>query len=231
MASASSHSHLQSNSPTHTRLNASSDEDEKQSQRTVSYPPHHGHGSNTPPPMSTHVTTYTTNVNAYTPAETLEQISRLAVKKAHTPVLKAFMAAVSGGAILAFACATLVSTSSAPWFQENAPGLIKTIAALVFPYGLAIILLSGSDLCTTAFMYMTVASLQRRVAPWRVLRHWVITFFGNMAGSLFIVGIIMGCTSSPYLFPFNGVVSCFKPSSEPIPARANDLTRRRCVQW
>ena len=133
--------------------------------------------------------------NAYTPQESFEIVSRMGVKKAYMRVDKSFLSACSAGMILSFACATLISTNTSPWYQENAPGLIKTIAALVFPYGLVIVQMTGSDLCTGSFMYTTVAALHRRLSIWRMLRHWVVTFFGNLAGSLFVCCVIVGCKS------------------------------------
>lgn len=133
--------------------------------------------------------------NAYTPQESFEIVSRMGVKKAYMRVDKSFLSACSAGMILSFACATLISTNTSPWYQENAPGLIKTIAALVFPYGLVIVQMTGSDLCTGSFMYTTVAALHRRLSIWRMLRHWVVTFFGNLAGSLFVSCVIVGCKS------------------------------------
>lgn len=76
--------------------------------------------------------------------------------------------------------------------DENAPGLIRTFGAVVFPWGLATIVLSGADLCTGSFLFTTVAMLQRRLSPWKALSHWTITFFGNLAGSLFVVGLMTG---------------------------------------
>ena len=43
-------------------------------------------------------------------------------------------------------CAVTLSTQAASWFQENAPGLIRTIAAVFFPVGLIMIVLSGGEL-------------------------------------------------------------------------------------
>ena len=131
--------------------------------------------------------------NAYTPQESFEIVSRAGVKKAHMRIEKSFLSACSGGMILSFACATLISTHTSPWYQENAPGLIKTIAALVFPYGLVIVQMTGSDLCTGSFMYTTVAALHRRLSVWRMLQHWGVTFLGNLAGSLFVCCVIVGC--------------------------------------
>lgn len=141
-----------------------------------------------PPPS----VTYCQSEN-YSPCESLEIVSRMGVKKAHMRIDKSFLSAVSAGMILAFACATYISTNTAPWYQENAPGLIKTIAALVFPYGLVIVQMTGSDLCTGSFMYTTVAAIHGRLSVLRMLRHWFITFWGNLAGSLFVCCVIVGC--------------------------------------
>lgn len=95
--------------------------------------------------------------NCYAPAEAAEIVSRAGVYKAHQRVDKIFMSATMAGMLLAFACATLVSTNSSPWYQSEAPGLIRTIAALVFPYGLCMIILTGSELVTATFMVLPSA--------------------------------------------------------------------------
>lgn len=66
------------------------------------------------------------------------------------------------------------------------------IGAVVFPWGLATIVISGADLCTGSFMFTTIAILHRRLGPGKALMHWGITFFGNLAGSLFVVGLMTG---------------------------------------
>ena len=49
-------------------------------------------------------------------------------------------------------CAVMLATEAAPWYQQNAPGLIRTISAIFFPVGLIMIVLSGSDLFTSNVM-------------------------------------------------------------------------------
>jgi formate/nitrite transporter FocA (FNT family) len=94
--------------------------------------------------------------NAYLPAETIELISRAGLIKGNMRLDKVFFSSVSAGCLLSFACATFISTNSSPWYQENAPGLIRTFAALVFPYGLCMVFLTGADLCTGSFMVILV---------------------------------------------------------------------------
>ena len=55
--------------------------------------------------------------------------------------------------LIAFnSCAVALSTETAPWYQENAPGLIRTIGSVFFPVGLIMIVLSGADLFTSNVM-------------------------------------------------------------------------------
>ncbi|KAM3541999.1 hypothetical protein ARSEF1564_005099 [Beauveria bassiana] len=110
-------------------------------------------------------------VNAYTPMETTEICSRVGTEKANMRVDKIFISAV---------------------MQESAPGYVRMISALVFPLSLVMIVLTGTDLCTGSFMYTTLAALHLRISTRQMLMHWALTFFGNLAGSLFIVGIVIG---------------------------------------
>ncbi|KAH8694213.1 Formate/nitrite transporter, partial [Talaromyces proteolyticus] len=141
-------------------------------------------------------------VNALTPTEVVEMITSTGVQKGNMRLDKVFFSSVSAGCFLAFACATALSTNTAPWWQENAPGLIRTISALVFPYGLCMIILTGADLCTGSFMFTTVAALQKRLPWYKMLIHWFVTFWGNLCGSLFVVSIILGygevLSAAPY---------------------------------
>jgi hypothetical protein len=115
------------------------------------------------------------------------------------------------------------------------------MGALVFPYGLVLIVLTGVDLCTGTFMvssnqssphhiltasqYTAVSVLHRRLSLTKMLIHWAVTFFGNLAGSLFIVAIIIGCKSPNFPIP---------PSPlQPVPSFHMMLTkpfRRRCLR-
>ncbi|GAB7331787.1 hypothetical protein MBLNU13_g03749t1 [Cladosporium sp. NU13] len=110
--------------------------------------------------------------NAYTPTETTELCSRAGTMKANMRIDKVF--------------------AIAPWYQENAPGVITLLGALIFPWGLTAILSTGADLCTGSFMLTTIACLHRRIPPWKMLLHWFVTFWGNLAGSLFVMAIITG---------------------------------------
>ncbi|KAM7202675.1 Formate/nitrite transporter domain containing protein [Rhypophila sp. PSN 637] len=131
-------------------------------------------------------------VGVYTPEEAIELVSRAGVKKGTMRPDKVFMSAVSAGCLLSFAGAVMVSVTAAPWYQENAPGLIRMVGGLVFPLGLVMIFLTGADLFTGTNMYTGVAALHGRLSVGKMLLHWFLCFWGNLAGSLFVMALIFG---------------------------------------
>ncbi|KAK0730969.1 Formate/nitrite transporter [Lasiosphaeris hirsuta] len=131
-------------------------------------------------------------LGTYTPVEAIELASRAGVKKGNMRLDKIFLSSVSAGCLLSFGAAVSLSTTTAPWFQENAPGLIRTISALVFPLGLVLIVLTGAELFTGNNLFTTIAVLHGRLSLGRMLVHWVVCFLGNLAGSLFVMAIICG---------------------------------------
>ncbi|ODM14353.1 hypothetical protein SI65_10188 [Aspergillus cristatus] len=131
-------------------------------------------------------------LDALSPNDVVASVSRTGALKGHSRLDKVFFSSVFAGSLLAFACGTLLSTNAAAWYQDNAGGLIRTLSSLVFPYGLAMIILCGADLCTSSFLFTTVAALHRKLSWWRVLVHWFVTFWGNLAGSLFVMALIFG---------------------------------------
>jgi formate/nitrite transporter FocA (FNT family) len=56
------------------------------------------------------------------------------------------------------------------------------LGAVIFPFGLTLIVVTGADLCTGSFMFTTLSVLHGRLSVLKMLRHWVITFLGNLAG-------------------------------------------------
>lgn len=96
-------------------------------------------------------------MDAFTPAQTTELVSRIGAKKARMRIDKMFINSFMGGALISFGCALALSTNSSPWFQTNAPGLIRTISAMVFPVGL----ISKSSSIEIAFGFVIFLEIYR----------------------------------------------------------------------
>ncbi|GAQ89714.1 formate nitrite transporter [Klebsormidium nitens] len=67
------------------------------------------------------------------------------------------------------------------------PGLVTLIQGLVFPPGLILVVLSGSDLFTSNIFFFTAGLLEGRVKWHMALRSWTWSWFSNLIGSLTIV--------------------------------------------
>ncbi|KAK4224778.1 Formate/nitrite transporter-domain-containing protein [Podospora fimiseda] len=132
------------------------------------------------------------NMASYTAQETIELMSRIGARKGKMRPDKIFMSAFSAGCLVSFASASALIATAAPWFQENAPGLIRVISGLIFPSGIVMILLSGSELFTGSNMISGIAFLHGRLPLKKLLIHWFLAFFGNMAGALFVMAVIIG---------------------------------------
>lgn len=99
-----------------------------------------------------HVSNLSWNMASYSPAQTIELISRAGAKKGRMRPDKIFMSAASSGCIASFASgASLIATAN-PWYIENAPGITKMIGGLLFPTGIVMILLTGGELFTGSTM-------------------------------------------------------------------------------
>jgi len=104
-------------------------------------------------------------MDAFTPAQTIELVARTGCKKAHMRIDKLFWNSFMAGPLLGFGCAILLSVNASPWYEENAPGLLRMLGALLFPVGLVMIVMSGADLWTTNIMACS-SSLERFLERW-----------------------------------------------------------------
>ncbi|KAK9473011.1 Formate/nitrite transporter-domain-containing protein [Dipodascopsis tothii] len=102
-------------------------------------------------------------------------------------IIKNFLggALVSVGGML-----TLLVKGGCQGLAENNPGLVQLLLGLVFPIGLVMSTLTGGELSTGNVLFLTVALMQRKVAWWRAIKLFVVSWLGNLAGSLFYIIIV-----------------------------------------
>lgn len=64
-------------------------------------------------------------------------------------------------------------------------GMGKMISGLIFPAGLAMVLLAGAELFTGNNMMLT-AVLDKKITAGAMLRNWVIVYFSNLIGAMLV---------------------------------------------
>lgn len=122
---------------------------------------------------------------SYTISEVIAQYADVGVCKGKHPALKLITLGVLGGGFIALAS---VATNTAAYGVQNV-GIARMICGLLFPFGLAMVVLTGSELFTGNCL-MVISVLDKRCAIASVLRNWIIVYLANLAGSLFVAA---GC--------------------------------------
>lgn len=82
---------------------------------------------------------------------------------------------------------SLVSIETTGDLQITVPvpaGVRKLVAGAVFPLGLVLVVQNGSELFSGNVMYLAAAKLAGKVSWLDLAKNWIVTYFGNLAGSL-----------------------------------------------
>ncbi|MGV3244652.1 formate/nitrite transporter family protein [Staphylococcus sp. 11261D007BR] len=81
----------------------------------------------------------------------------------------------------------MVKSSLAP---DLPPGLVNILGSIAFSFALVLILFTNSELLTSNFMYFTVGLYYRLIKPGRVLKIFLLCFFGNILGAVILFGLM-----------------------------------------
>lgn len=129
-----------------------------------------------------------------TPSEIAAALLSVGEGKAALPLKKMLLLALLAGAYVALAG---VGATTAAATVENA-SLAKLVSACIFPAGLAMVLLAGSELFTGNCL-MVMARLERRITTARLLRNWTFVYLGNAIGGIAVAALAV-YSHTPSLF-------------------------------
>ena len=115
------------------------------------------------------------------PQEVAEKFDGIGLGKANLCVSKAILLGILAGMYIALAA---VGANTGGSMMEN-PGVAKIISSLIFPAGLAMVVLAGSELFTGDCL-MLISNLDRKITVGKMLRCWILVYVGNLIGSLVV---------------------------------------------
>ena len=119
----------------------------------------------------------------FTPKEVAQNYLNACETKAHLPLGRMFVLAVLAGMFIAFAG---VASSAA---SATLTGSAARIASgVVFPAGLAMVIVAGSELFTGNNL-MIMGLLDGRITLGGLLRNWCVVWIGNLAGGILVAAI------------------------------------------
>ncbi|KAK9234781.1 Formate/nitrite transporter-domain-containing protein [Lipomyces kononenkoae] len=95
-----------------------------------------------------------------------------------------------GGALVSVGgLVTLLVKGGCDGLSETNPAVVQLLLGLVFPIGLVMSTLTGGELSTGNILFLSIALLQRKIPLWRSVNCFLVSFFANLAGSLFYLVI------------------------------------------
>jgi formate/nitrite transporter len=122
-------------------------------------------------------------------SETCQLVSDAGVTKSGKTTSELFILGILAGAYIAFAAAGSTMAAFNLLANPETFGLGRCVAGLIFPCGLMLVVLAGSELFTGNTM-MLLPLAQRRITLFAMLRNWLIVYAGNFFGSVFIAFLI-----------------------------------------
>lgn len=125
----------------------------------------------------------------YTPTNAPAQVAELMLVgmtgKSKLPLVKMFLLGILAGAFIAFGA----EASSLAAHNVTQVGIQRLIMGCVFPVGLIMVVLLGTELFTGNCM-MVAAVADKRVKLAMLLRNWIVVYLGNLIGAALIVLLV-----------------------------------------
>lgn len=119
------------------------------------------------------------------PKEIAQNYIAIGVAKTELSIGKMLWLGVLAGMFIAFGGVTSTVASA-----TLTGSVAKIIGAVVFPGGLAMVLIAGSELFTGNTLLL-IPVLEKKVTWGRMLKSWVVVYIGNFIGSLLISALLV----------------------------------------
>ena len=140
-------------------------------------------------------------MNFFSPAQLIEQYSLSGANKTRLPAWKLLLLGLLAGIIIAFGGAV---TSTAAHAITNV-SVARLVSGLLFPFGLCMVILTGSELFTGNCL-ICISVFDRRTSFLALLRNWGYVYIANFAGGLLVAA---GCAFFGQLNYSNGGLAVF----------------------
>ena len=124
------------------------------------------------------------------PADTAKACVGIAALKEKAPLSNLLILSFLAGAYIAFG-GLLAEVATGGMAAAGYPtGLVKLVFGGVFPVGLMLVVIAGSELFTGNNMYMPFGVLQGKASWLGLIRNWVGSWVFNLVGALFVAYVL-----------------------------------------
>lgn len=122
----------------------------------------------------------------HSPLEIARSFVEIGIHKVRISALKMTVLGIFAGLFIGFA--GIASTTASATITN--PSVAKLIGAVVFPAGLAMVLIAGSELFTGNNLII-ISVLEKKVKIREMLKNWLFVFLGNFIGTAFVAGLVV----------------------------------------
>jgi formate transporter len=153
------------------------------------------------------------------PKEIAEAACSAGTAKTQLPWSKMLVLGVLAGAYIAFGAQLAVTAAAGTW-ATNFPGLQKLIFGGVFPVGLMLVVIAGSELFTGNCAIPVLSCMAGKAKITGLLKNWGFVYVGNFIGALIVAYLLAHLTGlfsgSPWHEYIGGIASkkCSLPWSQ-----------------
>lgn len=130
----------------------------------------------------------------HSPLEIAKNYVEIGIHKTMMSIFKMILLGFFAGMFIAFAGISSTTASS----TIATASVAKLIGAIVFPAGMAMVLIAGSELFTGNNLII-ISVLERKVTVAKMLKNWFFVYIGNFLGALF-VALLVTYGHTPDLF-------------------------------
>ena len=117
----------------------------------------------------------------FTPTQITDNYMQASIGKAKAPVWRLFVLGVAAGMFIGLGA---VASSTAAHALDDA-GMVRFVSGLIFPIGLMMVILLGTELFTGNALMVT-AALGKKISWAGLARNWVVVYVGNFVGAVLL---------------------------------------------
>ncbi len=122
----------------------------------------------------------------HSPLEIARSFVEIGTHKVRIPALKMVVLGIFAGIFIGFAG---IASNVAGATVAN-PSISRLVSACVFPAGLAMVLIAGSELFTGNNLII-IAVLEKKIKAREMLKNWFFVFLGNFVGTAMVAGMVV----------------------------------------
>lgn len=122
----------------------------------------------------------------HSPIEIAKNFEEIGIHKVKLSVWKMFILGCFAGCFIGFA--GIASTTASATVENGS--LARLLSASVFPAGMAMVLVAGSELFTGNNLII-ISVLQKRIKLWEMLKNWLVVYLGNFVGASFVAFLVV----------------------------------------